>query len=1567
MAKRSSFSRLNGRANSSVSRRISRVETLEARQLLAAEITGWVGSYYGSGTPDASPDLVRHDALIDFDWGQRSALNNTGDSDGSSARWESNLQSDHTATHQLILRMEPQDGLRVWVDNQIVVNAWNGAGSDEIIADVPLVADQATPVRIETRDISGASRLWLGWTSPELPVEVVGPEWTPLSTDQMQALDDAAPTGILFEQLSSVAGDFLGTGDVDHSAVTSGVRLSTIDASASGTTHPAQRTRGFFVPETSGDYQFRISGGDASRLLLADDGTPELSRVIASTDSATTPGQWNVDASQTSPPVALVAGVHYYLETRQVDSGSYDGLEVQWRQAGSAWEAIPNEQLRPLQAQIGVRAVVSAVSETDSSPTLSFDVSRTDDFGLDLVVQLHYGGTATRGSDYTGAPATVTIPAGQRSARVNINVVSDSVNDELETVEVSAASSSQYELSTPIRTRTTLTISGPLIPTGGSLIPSNPLTVTNIDEATGTSFANFTNRTANADGENDGTVNGTVLVVDTITTPPGASTVSARWNITQDVAASENVYVEFYYRRLGTLWSPMEFRLHDTLSFDDWGTTELIAKGFWQHAQIQIAAGQALSSSSLRAELAFDLAEDITDVEIANFQVRLTEDPLVPAQSFQNYPERDADSDWRWDAQQSVLENRRNELLVNVTNQAGAAVSGATVEVNQLQHSYGFGNIIRSEYISDVYSNSRTAESARHRAIASRLFNTLTIADGIRWRLWEINDNIGRQSVDWVNDNFDRLHGHHLTWGQFRLIPDSVEAEYFRLRDNVSQTAAREYLRTAQLEHVADIASELGGTIDGTDRPKIAHWDTVNHPVLLKELWNILRDGGSLAGPMGEVFDVAKANSHPDTLQMINEGQTIERVGIPRRTEYYDLIEELLDNGKPVEAIGFMNHFDLATAPSPTQFNAYLNEFAQLGLPLSMTEFDINSTGTDLQTQADWSEDYYLNVFANPATSFIIGYGFWESAHWRDEVGAHWYEADWEAKPNADVFVDQIFREWQTDTQGSTRTDGTYRTMAFDGQHQVTVTVGGHTYEAVVDVDSNGGVVDIQVDSPTVITDGTRIEAESYDEGGQGVAYHDTTTGNTGGQFRTDDVDIGANIDDGSPGFNVGWIAGGEWLHYTTDVQPGTYNVAARVASNNASAGDLKLLIGDGTSFTELGTFPVESTGGWGNWITVTLNDVDLGPHAGIDQVLRLEMVGGGFNLNWIEFNQEMDFGDAPQSYGTLLTDDGARHAAVGPQLGANRDTETDGIATPDADGDGSDDDGVMFGAINVDGTMAGVNIKLPADIEGQIDAWIDFNRNGSFDAGEKIIHDLSVNELEQTINYMIPTDIPGGITVGVTYARVRISSAGGLGPTGFAADGEVEDYVVSIVEPPQVESIVVNEGHSQRSSLDSVRITFDTVVDINQIDGNPFEITRAGSAGTLIPLVSIDDTSGKTVVDLSFAVGDSFVTGFGSLLDGDYQLRIDATLVTDRWVRLDGNRDGSAGDDYVMSATDGLFRMYGDANGSKSVGLTDFAAFRSVFGTSSSDANAMSGLDSDGDGDIGLTDFAAFRANFGT
>jgi hypothetical protein len=141
-----------------------------------------------------------------------------------------------------------------------------------------------------------------------------------------------------------------------------------------------------------------------------------------------------------------------------------------------------------------------------------------------------------------------------------------------------------------------------------------------------------------------------------------------------------------------------------------------------------------------------------------------------------------------------------------------------------------------------------------------------------------------------------------------------------------------------------------------------------------------------------------------------------------------------------------------------------------------------------------------------------------------------------------------------------------------------------------------------------------RIEAEFYDHGGPGVAYYDTTTTNQGGAFRpSEQVDLSATTDVGG-GYNIGWTTAGEWLEYTVDVEAGgRYALHLRVASLE-NGGALRLLMnGEDVS----GRISLPNTGGWQTWTTLTMPDVTLraGP-----QTLRLEIVGGGFNLNNMDF-----------------------------------------------------------------------------------------------------------------------------------------------------------------------------------------------------------------------------------------------------------------------------------------------------------------------------------------------------------
>jgi hypothetical protein len=140
------------------------------------------------------------------------------------------------------------------------------------------------------------------------------------------------------------------------------------------------------------------------------------------------------------------------------------------------------------------------------------------------------------------------------------------------------------------------------------------------------------------------------------------------------------------------------------------------------------------------------------------------------------------------------------------------------------------------------------------------------------------------------------------------------------------------------------------------------------------------------------------------------------------------------------------------------------------------------------------------------------------------------------------------------------------------------------------------------------------IQFENYDNGGEGIAYHDTTPANEGGQYRNDSVDISTANDTGG-GYFVGWTNPGEWLKYTVNVaSSATYSIAMRVASG--SSGGVFHINLDGNNAT--GPITLGNTGGWQSWTTLNIPNVSLtaGKH-----VLTLFIDSGAQgmgNFNWM-------------------------------------------------------------------------------------------------------------------------------------------------------------------------------------------------------------------------------------------------------------------------------------------------------------------------------------------------------------
>ena len=151
------------------------------------------------------------------------------------------------------------------------------------------------------------------------------------------------------------------------------------------------------------------------------------------------------------------------------------------------------------------------------------------------------------------------------------------------------------------------------------------------------------------------------------------------------------------------------------------------------------------------------------------------------------------------------------------------------------------------------------------------------------------------------------------------------------------------------------------------------------------------------------------------------------------------------------------------------------------------------------------------------------------------------------------------------------------------------------------------------------------------------------------------------------------------------------------------------------------------------------------------------------------------DLGDAPAPYPTLRTRDGARHRQPSAlYLGAGVSSEWEGKPGPLADQD--DDDGIAFAQpLTVGGSSS---VEITASGSGRLSAWIDWNRDGDWDdRGEEVLADVEV----VAGGNALPIEVPLTARTGLTMARFRLSSSGGLASRGFATDGEVEDLQVAI------------------------------------------------------------------------------------------------------------------------------------------------------------------------------------------
>ncbi len=233
------------------------------------------------------------------------------------------------------------------------------------------------------------------------------------------------------------------------------------------------------------------------------------------------------------------------------------------------------------------------------------------------------------------------------------------------------------------------------------------------------------------------------------------------------------------------------------------------------------------------------------------------------------------------------------------------------------------------------------------------------------------------------------------------------------------------------------------------------------------------------------------------------------------------------------------------------------------------------------------------------------------------------------------------------------------------------------------------------------------------------------------------------------------------------------------------------------------------------------------------------------------------DFGDAPDvvagssigDYRTTIGDDGPRHAIVpGLHIGASVDGDSgllqNGVAGAD-DVDSAlpdDEDGLVYPAADLlmtEGTEPKIDIWVTntTGTQATLYGWIDYNADGVFDSfSERASVAVPTGVSDEIATLTFPA-IPFGVT-GATYARFRLSTDGSAAnSTGYADDGEIEDYQVAIVRPSDgtadsTETVLIGNNLNNGPALSDSSYLGSSAEAIGDLDGDGVADLAVGAIG---------------------------------------------------------------------------------------------------------------------------------------
>ena len=436
-----------------------------------------------------------------------------------------------------------------------------------------------------------------------------------------------------------------------------------------------------------------------------------------------------------------------------------------------------------------------------------------------------------------------------------------------------------------------------------------------------------------------------------------------------------------------------------------------------------------------------------------------------------DYPGRDAGAAWRKAAEARIEKFRKADLKVLVTDAQGKPLPSAIVKVNMKKHAYLFGSGIPTGMIpgqnvkpwnDDFKRTAGASDSDKKKAQENflKLFNAACTS--VTWTIWYGGDQrISRDDIlaglKWYKEN-------GITCVDTQTVYPSPEFTPADMQKLMNKDQAEEFGKAVK-DYIFESAKTFG--------PYISSMELANEIEGRPQYTDIVGKDAVV-----DWFKWAK-EANPSMLRMINgpyslgegviktDGRGAQWPTSDGLQYYYDLISWLKQKGAPIDYIGFQNHQGIG-APGPEAVLKSLDQYATLGYPVEVTEFEVTlQNGKDPEQrkyQADYVRDYLTAVFSHPSTLGIILQDFWQPGAWQFEGASCFYNADWSLNPHGQAYMDLVLGKWWTKNEGSVGPAGEYTARGFLGDYEITVTSGNLSKTVKATLPKAGATVNIKMD-----------------------------------------------------------------------------------------------------------------------------------------------------------------------------------------------------------------------------------------------------------------------------------------------------------------------------------------------------------------------------------------------------------------------------------------------------------------------------------------------------------------------